>query len=93
MRRTKYTKKEKEMLKAPNLGLGGHMPYPPDNCPAMKRQWKQMPEIEFIDCIECDKCRYKTTCKRKKEHDNEWKEYFNLYQKINNKYKSKDLVE
>lgn len=83
MKRTKPTKSQKEILdNPPNLRFGGHMPYPPENCPATKCLHSNNPEIEFIDCTSCGRCRFKKSCKRLKEYEREWKEYWNKYRKI-----------
>jgi len=92
MIRKKPTKTEEEQLKhPPHIKLGGHMPYPPEDCPAPRVYNEE--GIEYIDRSFCVDCKHKSKCKRLKEFENEWKEYYNLYKKTYNKYKGKDMVE
>lgn len=94
MKRTKPTKKdEKELKQAPDLGFGGHMPYPPEGCPATRQRWVGKPEVEFIDCSSCVNCEYTKMCKRKKEHSNNWKKYWEIYRQIKDKYTNEQADE
>lgn len=91
MIRKKPTKKEKEkLIRPPHINLGGHLPYPPEGCSATRDyDWEG---IEYIDRTACAHCKHKPKCQRLKEFENEWKEYWDIYQKIYNKYKSQTVV-
>jgi hypothetical protein len=91
MKRTKPTSKDKKKLnKLPHKEFGGSMPHPPEGCPARKSIGDS--GIEYISNSSCCECRWKKDCTRKKEFENEWKEYWRVYKQIKGRYNGEDMV-
>lgn len=66
--------KPKNQPPCPNGGHGGHLPDPPEDCPARKMIVKSENRI-YIDSSSCIGCSEEKTCDRRREFEEEWAIY------------------
>ena len=71
---TKMKRTTKRKIVQPDLGLGGYMPYPPNDCKARRLIYTKL-NIVFINHSSCCRCETAPICQRRKDYDQEWKEY------------------
>lgn len=65
-------RKKTNKRQRPDMGMGGFMPNPPEDC-MLKGNWQFLNGRKYIDNVLCKmKCK---GCDRRKEHDAEWKEF------------------
>lgn len=86
MKRTKPTKSDMQQLKPPHGSFPGYMPDPPAECD--KRRTYEENGVKYIDNVFCANCKNK--CQRRKEFDNEWKQYWAKRRQILGKYENSD---
>lgn len=94
MRRTKPTKKEQDMIdnNIPHKECGGHMPYPPKDCPAPKIHISSS-GTRYVDNLFCERCPQRASCRRYIEFKKEWKIYHRTVQAIKSRCKKKEEEE
>lgn len=67
IRRNPPKKLKSKKIPTPLQNLGGHLPYPPEDC-EKKEMWTQCYGTIWIDLACCFSCPKQTRCKRRKEY-------------------------
>lgn len=87
MKRTKPTKNQRS-YKCPHWEFPGYMPNPPSTC-TRRREFVYY-GVEYINNTICNYCDDK--CKRRKEFEHEWKEFWKAFKRNENNHNSNDMV-